>query len=84
MPTTFFYINTAALDSFGDVWCVGRDLTKYDGESWDYYNYQNSVVPSNSPYFLDTRSISIDNENSKWVGCAVTASLSGPCFCCER
>jgi len=76
MPTTFFYINTAALDSFGDVWCVGRDLTKYDGESWGYYNYQNSVVPSNSPYFLDTRSISIDNENSKWVGCAVTASLS--------
>ena len=76
MPTTFFYINTAALDSFGDVWAVGRDLTKYDGENWSYYNYQNSVVPSNDPYFLDTRSISIDNENSKWVGCAVTASLS--------
>jgi len=76
MPTTFFYINTAALDSFGDVWAVGRDLTKYDGENWSYYNYQNSVVPSNAPYFLDTRSISIDNENNKWVGCAVTASLS--------
>lgn len=76
MPTTFFYINTAALDSYGDVWAVGRDLTKYDGENWSYYNYQNSVVPSNSPYFLDTRSISIDNENNKWVGCAVTASLS--------
>jgi hypothetical protein len=76
MPTTFFYINTAALDSYGDVWAVGRDLTKYDGENWSYYNYQNSVVPSNSPYFLDTRSISIDNENTKWVGCAVTASLS--------
>jgi hypothetical protein len=76
MPTTFFYINTAELDSFGDVWAVGRDLTKYDGENWEYYNYQNSVVPSNAPYFLDTRSISIDNENSKWVGCAVTASLS--------
>jgi len=76
MPTTFFYINSAALDSFGDAWTVGRDLAKFDGESWSYYNYQNSVVPSNDPYFLDTRSISIDNENNKWVGCAVTASLS--------
>ena len=76
MPTTFLYINTASLDSHGDVWAVGRDLTKYDGENWSYYDGNNSVVPSNSPYFLDTRSISIDNENSKWVGCAVTTSLS--------
>lgn len=76
MPTTFLYINDAELDSFGDVWAVGRDLTKYDGTDWSYYNSLNSVVPSNVPYFLDTRSISIDNEDNKWVGCAVTASLS--------
>lgn len=76
MPTTFLYINDAKLDSFGDVWAVGRDLTKYDGSAWSYYDYQNSAVPSNAPYYLDTRSISIDNSNNKWVGCAVTASLS--------
>lgn len=76
MPTTFLYINDAKLDSSGDVWAVGRDLTKYDGTSWSYYNSQNSVVPANGPYFLDTRSISIDNEDKKWIGCAVTASLS--------
>ena len=76
MPTTFLYINNATLDSFGDVWAVGRDLTNYDGSEWSYFNSQNSVVPSNVPYFLDTRSISIDTDNKKWVGCAVTASLS--------
>ncbi len=76
MPTTFLYINDAKLDSFGDVWAVGRDLTKYDGTSWDYFDSSNSVVPSNTPYYLDTRSISIDSNDNKWVGCAVTASLS--------
>ena len=76
MPTTFLYINDAKLDSFGDVWAVGRDLTKYDGESWSYYDSSNSVVPTNLPYYLDTRSISIDNFDNKWVGCAVTTSLS--------
>ena len=76
MANTNYFINQADLDSSGNVWCAGRDLTKYDGTGWTYYNYTNSVVPSNYPYFLDTRSISVDNNDYKWVGCAVTSSLS--------
>jgi len=76
MPSTSLYINNAALDTNGNVWCVGRDLSKYDGSSWSYFDYTNSVVPSNSPYYLDTRSISINPRDEKWVGCAVSPSLS--------
>jgi len=76
MANSNYFINQADLDSSGNVWCAGRDLTKYNGSSWEYYDYTNSVVPSNYPYFLDTRSISVDNNDYKWVGCAVTASLS--------
>jgi hypothetical protein len=76
MPSISLYINDAALDSNGNVWCVGRDLSKYDGSSWNYFDYSNSIVPSNSPYYLDTRSISINPKDEKWVGCAVSAGLS--------
>lgn len=76
MASTSLYINDAALDSNGNVWCVGRDLSKYNGNSWSYFDYSNSIVPSNDPYYLDTRSISINPIDEKWVGCAVSTSLS--------
>jgi len=76
MANTTQFINQGALDSTENVWCVGHDLTEYDGQNWNYYNYQNSIVPNNSPYYADTRSISIDQFDTKWVGCAVSANLS--------
>lgn len=76
MANTTQFINQGALDSAENVWCVGHDLTEYDGQNWNYYNYQNSIVPNNSPYYADTRSISIDQFDTKWVGCAVSANLS--------
>ena len=76
MANSLLYINQGALDSTENIWCVGRDLTVYDGQSWIYYNGSNSIVPDNSPYYLDTRSISIDSNDTKWVGCAVSSGLS--------
>ena len=76
MANTSQYINQGVLDSAENVWCVGRDLTVYNGQVWTYYNYQNSCVPNNSPYYADTRSISLDEFDTKWVGCAVSANLS--------
>jgi len=54
-----------SLDSQDKIWAVGQDLKMFDGTTWNYYNFQNSAVPSNYPYFLDTRSISItpDDKN---------------------
>ena len=52
------------------VWGCGQDIKRFNGNGWDYYNYQNSAVPSGAPYFLDTRCISIDPEDRVWVGCA--------------
>mgnify|MGYP003348460159 FL=1 len=75
MPSTGAYINQAQLDGFNNVWTVGRDLSKFDGTFLTYYDYLNSAVPSNNPYYLDTRSISIDEDNTKWVGCAYTPTL---------
>ena len=48
-----------SLDSQDKIWAVGQDLKMFDGTTWNYYNFQNSAVPSNFTYFLDTRSISI-------------------------
>ena len=78
MPGTGSYINQTALDNFNNVWIVGRDVSKLDGTVLTYYNYTNSSVPSNNPYYMDTRSISIDENQTKWVGCAYTASLGTP------
>jgi hypothetical protein len=63
-------VNQIALDSDFYAWGSGQDLRRFNGDSWEYYNYQNSAVPDGSPYFLDTRCISIDNEDKAWVGCA--------------
>lgn len=76
MANTTQFINQGVLDSAENVWCVGHDLTSYNGQAWTYYNYQNSNVPNNSPYYADTRSISIDENDTKWIGCAVSANLS--------
>jgi hypothetical protein len=78
MASTSAYINGTALDEFNNVWAVGRDLTKFDGSSWTYYDSTNSVVPGNIPYYLDTRSISISPDSTKWVGCAYSPSLPTP------
>jgi len=58
------------------VWCVGRDLTVFSSGVWSVYDWTNSAVPSNAPWYLDTRSISIDADDVKWVGCAVSSATS--------
>jgi hypothetical protein len=78
MPSTGAYINQAQLDGFNNVWTVGRDLSKFDGTVLTYYDYLNSSVPRNNPYYLDTRSISIDEDNTKWVGCAYIPTSPTP------
>lgn len=78
MASTTEYINGIALDEFNNVWAVGRDLTKFDGSQWSYYDSDNSAVPGNLPYYLDTRSISIDEDSVKWIGCAFTPDFSTP------
>lgn len=75
MANLNLYINEASLDSSGYVWAVGRNLSVCDGNGWTYYNSSNSAVPSNGPYFKDTRSISIDPQDNKWIGSAVTSGI---------
>jgi hypothetical protein len=70
MPSSTLYINDIALDNEFFVWASGQDIRKYNGTSWEYYNGSNSAVPQASPYYLDTRSISIDTEGKAWVGVA--------------
>lgn len=70
MAATGAYINQAELDEYNIVWAVGRSLNRFDGTSSEYYTNLNSAVPGNGPYFLDTRSISISENSTKWVGCA--------------
>ena len=72
MASTGAYINQAELDKYNIVWAVGRGLNRFDGNSSIYLTHLNSAVPSNGPYYLDTRSISIDEDSFKWVGCAYT------------
>lgn len=63
-------INQIDIDNDFFVWGCGQDLRRFNGSSWEYYNYTNSAVPSSSPYYLDTRSISIDKEEKIWCGVA--------------
>jgi hypothetical protein len=76
MASTNLRITDIGIDRSNDIWITGRDINKYNGDSYNFYNFQNSKVPSNSPYYLDTRSISIDRDGVKWVGCAVSPYLS--------
>ena len=75
MASTGAYINQAELDKYNIVWAAGRGLNKFDGTTSTYYTYLNSAVPSNGPYYLDTRSISIDEDSAKWVGCAYSTEF---------
>jgi hypothetical protein len=70
MPNSSIYINQIALDQEFYVWASGQDLRRFNGSTWEYYDYSNSAVPSASPYYMDTRSISMDNEDKAWVGAA--------------
>jgi len=75
MASTGAYINQAEIDKYNISWAVGRGLNRFDGSSSTYFTYLNSAVPSNGPYYLDTRSISIDEDSSKWVGCAYSSQF---------
>jgi hypothetical protein len=70
MASYSLIMNQIALDSEFYVWGCGQDLRRFNGDSWEYYDYTNSAVPSGFPYFLDTRSIDIDNEDVLWCGVA--------------
>jgi len=69
-------ITDISIDRSNDIWITGADVVKYDGSVFNKYNFTNSAVPSNSPYYLDTRSISIDPIGNKWVGCATAPYVS--------
>lgn len=70
MPSYNIAVNQIDTDNEFFVWGCGQDLRRFNGSSWEYYNYTNSAVPSASPYYLDTRSISIDPEEKIWCGVA--------------
>jgi hypothetical protein len=80
MPGSSIYINQIDLDPNFFVWATGQDLRKFNGASWEYYDSSNSSVPSGSPYYLDTRCISIDTSGVAWCGVAQgpTASYDSP------
>jgi len=68
MPSSSLYINQIDLDQEFYVWASGQDVRRYNGSSWEYYNSTNSAVPQVSPYYLDTRCISIDPDDKAWIG----------------
>lgn len=70
MPNSTLYINQIDLDQEFYVWASGQDVRRFDGLNWEYYDSTNSAVPQVSPYYLDTRCISIDPEDKAWVGVA--------------
>ena len=74
MPGSSIYINQIDLDSNFFVWATGQDLRKFNGTTWEYYDSLNSAVPSGSPYYLDTRSISIDDKGILWGGIAQSSN----------
>lgn len=77
MATTTRYINQAQKDRYDNIWIVGRDLVKFDG-TFTYFDSNNSSLPGYPPYYLDTRSISIDPSDNKWIGCATLDTLNSP------
>ena len=70
MPNSSLYINQIDLDQEFYVWASGQDVRRFNGLSWEYYDSTNSAVPQVSPYYLDTRCISIDPEDKAWFGVA--------------
>jgi hypothetical protein len=82
MPGSSIYINQIDLDSNFFVWATGQDVRKFNGTTWEYYDSSNSAVPSGSPYYLDTRCISINEKGLAWCGIAQgpTSSYNSPCI----
>jgi len=72
MPSASLNINQIALDSQFYVWGSGEDVRRFNGSSWEYYNYLNSAVPGpfGGSFSLDTRTVSIDPEEKLWCGVA--------------
>jgi hypothetical protein len=70
MPNSSLYINQIDLDQEFYAWASGQDVRRFNGSIWEYYDSTNSAVPQVSPYYLDTRCISIDPEDKAWVGVA--------------
>lgn len=70
MPSSSLYINQIDLDQEFYVWASGQDVRRFNGSTWEYYDSTNSAVPQVSPYYLDTRCISIDTEDKAWFGIA--------------
>jgi len=76
MASTSLLITDIAIDRSNDIWATGRDVVKYNGSNFELYNFENSAVPSNLPYYLDTRCISMDPYGDKWIGCATAPYVS--------
>jgi len=78
MPKAALNINQIAIDNEFYVWGSGQDIRRFNGSTWEYYNSTNSAVPTGSPYWLDTRCLSIDNEENLWCGAAqgITAGFN--------
>jgi len=70
MPKAALNINQIAIDNEFYVWGSGQDIRRFNGSTWEYYNSTNSAVPTGSPYWLDTRCLSIDPEENLWCGAA--------------
>ena len=70
MPNSSLYINQIDIDDQFYVWGSGQSLRRFNGSTWEYYDSTNSAVPQSGSYYLDTRSISIDNEEILWCGVA--------------
>ena len=70
MPNSTLYINQIDLDQEFYAWASGQDVRRFNGSTWEYFDSTNSAVPQVSPYYLDTRCISIDPEDKAWVGVA--------------
>ena len=66
MPSYNIAVNQIDTDNEFFVWGTGQDLRRFNGTLWEYYDSSNSAVPSGSPYYLDTRSISIDSSGLAW------------------
>ena len=76
MAYTGLYTLGMDIDQNDKLWVVGQDLRMFDGSAWEYYNYQNSAVPSAAPYYLDTRTVGVDPDGKVWVGCSTIYSFN--------
>jgi hypothetical protein len=69
MRTTSQIVTDFEIDSNNYIWVSGKDINVYNGNNWITYNYQNSILPSDNPYYLDSRAIAV-SDRFVWVGLA--------------